>query len=213
MHSAASQTPAKVAEPLRDDEIHLWWMDYRREQGRAPLLAVLATYLGRPAGSLALVEGAHGRPALAAPHAALAFNWSHSGERALLAVARGVVPGIDLERLRPRPRALALARRYFCAGEAAALAGMPPDTRDEAFLGLWTAKEAVLKAIGRGLAFGLDRLELSVPPAPLQLLRLDGDDAGAWQLQRLAPDRAHVATLAWRGAPRAVRLRTLVADG
>ena len=206
MHTAASRTSSKVAEPLRDDEIHVWWLDYRREHGRAPLRAVLAAYLDATPESLAFLEGEHGRPTLAGPHAGLAFNWSHSGDHALLAIARGIQPGIDLERLRPRPRALDLARRYFCADEAAALAALEPERRDDAFLALWTAKEAVLKATGRGLAFGLDRLQLAAPPAPARLLRLDGDDAAAWQLQSLETRPGHVASLAWRGPPRRVRL-------
>lgn len=206
MHTAADRTPSKVAEPLHDDEIHVWWLDYRREHGRAPLRALLASYLHTTPEALALVEGEHGRPTLATPHATLAFNWSHSGDHALLAIARGIQPGIDLERLRPRPRALDIARRYFCADEADALAALGPAQRDDAFLSLWTAKEAVLKATGRGLAFGLDRLQLAVPPAPSRLLRLDGDDATAWQLQSLVPAAGHVASLAWRGPPRRVRL-------
>jgi 4'-phosphopantetheinyl transferase len=213
MRTTDDRTPAKVAEPLRDDEIHVWWLDYRREHGRAPLRAVLAAYLGEPPEALVFAEGEHGRPALAAPHDGLAFNWSHSGGRAVLAVARGIAPGIDLERLRPRPRALEIAGRYFCADEAAALAALPPAQRDDAFLALWTAKEAVLKATGRGLAFGLDRLHFAMSPTAVRLLRLDGDDAGAWQLHPLDPDPGHVATLAWRGPPRRIRRRALAADG
>jgi 4'-phosphopantetheinyl transferase len=213
MRTTDGRTLAKVAEPLRDDEVHAWWLPWCRGHGRAPLRAVLAGYLGTTPGALALVEGEHGRPALAAPHAALAFNWSHSGGHAVVAVARGIVPGVDLERLRPRPRALEIARRYFCPAEADALAALPGPQRDEAFLGLWTAKEAVLKALGRGLAFGLDRLQLAVPPAPARLLWLDGEDAAAWQLHRYVPDPAYVATLAWRGPPRRIVFRALAADG
>lgn len=210
MHSTNDdRTLPKVAEPLRDDEIHVWWLAYRREQGRAPLLAVLAAYLDRDPADVALVAGEHGRPALADPQAALAFNWSHSGGHALIALAQGVVPGIDLERLRPRPRALEIARRFFCAGEADALAALPEAQREHAFLALWTAKEAVLKATGRGVAFGLDRLQFALPPAPPRLLRLDGDDASAWQLHAFAPDDAHIASLAWRGGPRRIRRLTL----
>lgn len=209
MQTAEGQTLTKVAEPLHDDEIHVWWLDYRREHGRAPLRAILADYLHAAPDMLAFIAGEHGRPVLAGPHAALSFNWSHSGDHALLAIAHGIAPGIDLERLRPRPRALDIARRYFCTDEADALAALEPGQRDDAFLSLWTAKEAVLKATGRGLAYGLDRLQLTVPPAPSRLLRLDGDDASAWQLQSLAPDTGHVASLAWRGPARRVRLFAL----
>lgn len=213
MHENHPRTPGKVAEPLHDDEIHVWWLDYRRALGRAPLRGILAGYLDVPPESLAFVAGEHGRPALADASGGLQFNWSHSGEHALVAVARGIQPGIDLERLRARPRALEIAQRFFCAEEAAALAALPSAQRDAAFLALWTAKEAVLKATGRGLAFGLDRLQLEAPPAPARILRLDGDDAAAWQLLGLTPATGHVASLAWRGAPRRVRLLPLADTG
>jgi 4'-phosphopantetheinyl transferase len=211
MRTTDGQTPADIAQHLLDDEIHVWRLGYRRELGRAPLRALLAAYLGEPPESLLLIDGEHGRPALAAPHESLAFNWSHSGDWALLAIARGIAPGIDLERWRQRPHVLEIAQRFFCAEEAAALAMLDAGQRTSAFLELWTAKEAVLKALGRGIAFGLERLRFTVPPAAPGLLWLDGDDASQWQLQRLPDDGDFVATLAWRGAPRRIRTWTLAA--
>src|SRR3546814_8376203 len=70
--------------------------------------------------------------------------------------------GADLELLRPRPRALALAERFFVRSETGALLALPAEAREAAFVRLWCAKEAVLKAHGRGLAFGLDRLEFAL---------------------------------------------------
>ncbi|MFZ0870678.1 MAG: 4'-phosphopantetheinyl transferase superfamily protein [Rhodanobacter sp.] len=211
MQTTDGQTATEIAQHLLDGEIHVWRLGYRRELGRAPLRALLAAYLGERPEALMLVDGEHGRPALAAPYESLAFNWSHSGDQALLAIARGVAPGIDLERWRPRSRALEIAERFFCAEEAAALAMLDADQLTSAFLELWTAKEAVLKALGRGIAFGLDRLRFTTPPAPLGLLWLDEDDASQWQLQRLPADGEFVATLAWRGAPRHIRTWTLAA--
>jgi 4'-phosphopantetheinyl transferase len=213
MTAARAGTFVNVAEPLRDDEIHLWRLAYRREHRRAPLRAVLGGYLGLPAAEVALVAGAHGRPELAPVHdRSLRFNWSHSGGCALVAVARGISPGIDLEQLRPRARALELARRFFTADEAAALAALPEAARSTAFLQQWTAKEAVLKSLGRGIAFGLHRLNVAGAGAPLALTWLDGDDAAAWQLQPLDVDAQHVAALAWRGTPRQLRWHVLEAD-
>lgn len=211
MQTTDGQTPTKVAEHLHDDEIHVWRLGYQRERGRAPLRALLGAYLGQPPEAVVLIDGEHGRPALASPYQALAFNWSHCNDQAVLAIARGIVPGIDLERLRERPRALEIARRYFSSEEAEALGALDPVQRSAAFLELWTAKEAVLKALGRGLAFGLHRLHFAVPPAPTALLWLDGDDAAQWQLQPLTTDAAHVATLAWRGTARRIRHWTLAA--
>lgn len=205
-----AQTLAKLAEHLRDDEIHVWCLDYRQQHGRAPLLWVLAAYLGIGAEQIALTTGEHGRPALALRHdQSLGFNWSHSGNHALIAIGRHITPGIDVERVRERPRALAIAERFFSAGEVASLAGLPPAERALAFLELWTAKEAVLKALGRGIAFGLDRLSVAISPGRLTLQQLEGGDVAAWQLHRLTVDTTLVAALAWRGGERRIRLGRL----
>jgi len=211
MIAASAQTLANVAEHLRDDEIHVWHLGYRREQGRAPLRRVLAAYLGIDADVVDLVDGEYGRPALATGHdQSLGFNWSHSGEQALIAIGRHVMPGIDVEHRRERPRALEIAQRYFSGDEAATLAALPAADRSNAFLELWTAKEAVLKALGRGIAFGLHRLSIASTRNQLTLLQLEDDNIHAWQLQRLAIDPALLAALAWRGDARQIRLGTLV---
>lgn len=213
MIEAHAQPLAKLAEHLRDDEIHVWQLPYQPRLGRAPLRAILGAYLGLDGEQVMLAEGEHGRPALADAHdRPLGFNWSHSGGDALVAVARALAPGVDLEQLRERPRALAIARRYFTRDEAAALGALPAAARAAAFLQLWTAKEAVLKALGRGIAFGLDRLSIASSEQQLTLQRLDGEDIRAWQLQRLPLDGRLVGALAWRGNARRIRLGTLASS-
>lgn len=201
-----------AASTLGDDMIHVWQLSYARDAGRAPLLALLSAYRDPAANAPTLLDGEHGRPRLAPEQFAQPdFNWSHSGRIALIAVGRGISPGIDVERRRPRPHALELALRYFSAEEAQMLSALDAELREDAFLRLWTAKEAVLKAVGRGLAFGLDRLNVAITPSSLRLRHLDGDDATAWQLQPLVLDADHVAALAWRGAPRRVVFHQLAA--
>jgi 4'-phosphopantetheinyl transferase len=205
---------ASIASGLDDSAVHVWLLDYRRSQHRAPLRALLSVYLGCPADKVILTEGEHGRPELAAPsNRPLQFNWSHSGNKAIIAIAHGIAPGIDIERVRPRPRALDLAERFFHPDEVAALASLDGAEREYRFLQLWTGKEAVLKALGRGVAFGLHRLCLSAKPHAQDLLWLDGDDAAEWQLRRLDIDADYVAALAWRGPSRTVDQWTLAENG
>lgn len=202
-----------IAEQLRDEEIHVWSLEYRRAQGRTPLHTTLAAYLTIPVSEIAMVDGPYGRPKLAPwLDQSIGFNWSHSGDHALIAVARGITPGVDVERLRPRPRALAIAERFFSHEESAVLAALPGDELVLAFLELWTAKEAVTKAMGRGIAFGLHRLSIVSSLNGLMLQRLDDDDANAWQLHRLTPEPSLVAALAWRGEPRQIRLGMLASS-
>lgn len=206
------QPLAELAAQLGDADIHVWRLAYDHRQGRQPLLGVLGAYLGLPADAVALASSEFGRPALSgSQQGAFEFNWSHSHDQALIAVARGVLPGIDLERLRAHPKAVPIARRYFSPDETDALQALPAEQRDRAFLELWTAKEAVLKALGRGLAFGLHRLSIAGSPALPVLQRLEGHEPRDWQLHRLALDEAHVGSLAWQGEPRRIRQWTLAA--
>jgi 4'-phosphopantetheinyl transferase len=198
-------SPADMASRLRDDDIHVWQLDYAAAKERQPLLFLLAAYLGVEASHVVLVENEHGRPALAPAHAtSIDFNWSHSGDHAVVAIGRGLELGVDLERVRARPRALEIAGRYFSADETAALAALPPAARDVAFLEFWTAKEAVLKALGRGIAFGLHRLSIATDGQRLSLRRLEGENVQEWQLRRLPVDATLIAALAWRGGARRI---------
>lgn len=119
------------------------------------LRLVLGRYLGQPAAAVrfARVGDARSRPMLA-PGARLrfCFSLSHSGDFVAIAIGNGATVGIDVETFRPRLDPLAIARAYFAASEIAVLEGCPSAKRALIFLQMWTAKEAVLKAIGTGLA-------------------------------------------------------------
>ncbi|MEO8779117.1 MAG: 4'-phosphopantetheinyl transferase superfamily protein [Rhodanobacter sp.] len=209
-----ARSVAELAAELDDEAIHVWSLDYRPAQKRQPLLQTLAVYLGIRTDEVVLAEGPHGRPQLDPPYdLALDFNWSHSGDHALIAIARGIAPGIDLERRRPQPRAMPLARRFFDRDEAESLATLPETARATAFLELWTAKEALLKAHGHGISYGLQRLRILSTPERLRLVRFDGEDTAAWQLQRLAVAPGLIAALAWRGPPRSIKMGTLAGAG
>lgn len=202
--------PIQAAAQLRADEIHVWQLAYRASDRRGPLHSLLAAYLGVAPDRVELVENEHGRPHFAAAHGTpLDFNWSHSGERALVAIGRGAALGIDLELRRERARALEIAERYFSPDEAAALRRLPVTERSVAFLELWTAKEAVLKALGRGIAFGLHRLSINIGHDQLVMQQFEGEDIATWQLRRLHLDSTQIAALAWRGDLRQVRLFAL----
>lgn len=149
---------------------------------------------------LPLTRNPHGRPVFGPPLQHLDCNWSHSGDGLLVALAEERCVGIDLEWVKPRPNALALAGRFFHASETAWLEAMQPPEQEAAFLRLWCAKEAVLKAHGRGLSFGLDRLVLEAGAKGLQIAACDGalGAPGDWSLTELAPAPGYVGALAWR---------------
>ena len=149
------------------------WQAWRPgDRAEDAVRAWLAPCLGCDAASVMLARDVHGRPRLAPEHGFDA-GWSHSGGGLLVACGRDVVLGVDLEREHVRPRALELARRFFHPREAAWLEAQAEAARAPAFLRLWCAKEAVLKAHGRGLAFGLDRLAFAERDGRLVLVEAD----------------------------------------
>ena len=160
----------------------------------------LGPLLDRAPEDVPLERDVHGRPRLHGPARDCDTGWSHSGDGLVIAFGRDLVLGIDLERMRPRRNALALARRFFARTEADWLAGVPDPERELAFLRLWCAKEALLKAHGRGLSFGLAKLTFAERGGALVLV--DCDPAlgapGDWKLHEWSPRPGYRAALAWR---------------
>jgi len=139
-------------------------------QRRLLLRGILSQYLGITPAQLRLDIPEQGKPAVANAAGELDFNLTHSGGLTLLAVARGMRVGVDLERVRPQPRAAQVAGRIF-----------GPDARfadDTAFLQAWTTFEARQKCFGQGI-FG----QRIAPDRTACLL--------------LRPDPASIASLCW----------------
>lgn len=125
----------------------------------------------------------HGKPVLRAPHAGLNVSLSHTRGMAAVAIAAGREVGVDVESvLRPR-NAVNVAERYFAPEEAALLrAESDPLVQTELFFAIWTLKEAVLKADGRGLARGLDSFVVNL--SPLAISSASGESYGVAQWRR-----------------------------
>ena len=152
----------------------------RREfvAARGMLRRILARYLGVPAKSLLFTAGDCGKPALVG--FALEFNLSHSGDFALLAIARRPV-GIDVECWRTGVEYAELARRFFSSHERTALRSLEhePGLAQQGFYAAWARKEAYIKATGIGITQGLDHFDVSLMPDSPPALLDDRRDAGA----------------------------------
>jgi 4'-phosphopantetheinyl transferase len=134
------------------------------------LRRVLGWFTGQDPGRLGFDHTPAGKPSLT--DRAAAFNLSHSGTHALIAVATSGRLGVDVEHdtrdLDPH-----LAQRLLAPQETAVFARLPPAARPAALLRTWTRKEAVLKAIGLGLPAGMEHVVLDAPPGVTP--RLVGD--------------------------------------
>ncbi|RQS08137.1 4'-phosphopantetheinyl transferase superfamily protein [Burkholderia sp. Bp8998] len=131
---------------------------------RAALRDVLGAALGVAPRDIAIVVDESGRPSLDPAHrASLDFNVSHAGDHALIAWAGTGRVGVDIESCNRTTDWRALTREVCAAAEAAYLDGLPLVARADAFMRVWSAKEALLKALGTGIVGGL-RAFAVVPP-------------------------------------------------
>jgi 4'-phosphopantetheinyl transferase len=87
------------------------------------------------------------------------FSVSHAaGFRAVAIDPEGRI-GVDMELVKPEVD-LGIAQIAFTAAEQRWLFSLPAIDQARAFYHVWTAKEAFLKAIGRGIGFGMKQIDI-----------------------------------------------------
>ncbi len=135
--------------------------------GRRLVRAALEAATGLPGLTLDLVPDANGRLELGGePSQAIHFNISHGRIHDAVAVAQGVRVGIDVEEFAPPDRD-GVAQAVMSPSEFPRFMGLPARKRDNAFLRLWTRKEAVMKAAGVGFLVEPRGFSVGVADAPL----------------------------------------------
>lgn len=154
----------------------------RYERSHAFLRHVLAQYTGTDPGVLVFKSAEHGKPfLLRGPR----FNLSHAGERAAVAVAAREEVGVDIESTVRRVDPEEILTRFFHPADLAAWRATPRAERVDRFFEAWTRQEAVLKALGTGIAGGLGRSPVLNPRA-----------GAPWRLYPIEAGPGYKATLA-----------------
>ena len=216
--SSTSEWLAGPASPaIENDEVHVWKVDlsatvpdvrllsrdeheraarfhFERDRqhfkaSRSALRIILGRYLNLPPESLEFAQTEYGKPFLTNLEAAgVFFNLSHSGEVALIAVARERELGVDVEFMRPDFATNEVAEHFFSMAEIYTLSGLEPHLRTQAFFNCWTRKEAYVKARGEGLSMPLDVFDVSLAPdvsAAMLNNRVDKSEPARWIFQDL----------------------------
>jgi len=122
----------------------------------------------------------HGKPYITDQYnnKTIEFNISHSGDYALIALTLGNKLGIDIEEMNSKIDYPTLSKRFFSEQENKALMNLKESNQLDAFYRTWVRKEAFIKAVGTGVAFGLDTFSVSQ------------EEASETGLDVVVPDRA-----------------------
>ena len=126
---------------------------------RCAMRECLSATTGLAPGTLQIVGGAFEKPRLANAQGCH-FNLSRREDWALLGISLEAEIGVDVEAHHVVDDVTTLAQAHFSANEFNSFLAVEPPERDDAFLRVWTRKEACLKAVGTGLR---------VPPATLEV--------------------------------------------
>lgn len=133
---------------------------------RGQLREVLARYIDAEPGRIEFARSSAGKPSLAGGRDANCLHFSFSGSEALalVAIRRGCEVGVDVEAVRAMPDSDDLAERLLAQDERAEYSRVSGSQRERRLLEYWVRKEAIAKALGTGLAEGLERLSLAPWP-------------------------------------------------
>lgn len=212
---AAAFAHTESVPALDESSVHVWLLAIEHAPDHRAVAAAAHALLGRLLASYAgldhppvIARTGRGKP-YAPALAGIDFNLSHARDHALIAIARGQPLGVDLERADRKLEPHDLSHRFFSRREADALDRLHEALRKRAFIRLWTCKEAVLKALGAGISFGLDRIAFDLDPTGRPSAIADAaPEAGTladWRVWLLEPATGFLGALAWHGAPRHIR--------
>ena len=182
--------------------------------GRGLLRHTLSRYVSLRPEAWELRRDQRGRPELSGGADGPCFNISHTEGLVACAVSSGAV-GVDVERGRRLRDPRALAKRFFHPEEAAEiLEAVGAGAAREAFLRLWTLKEAHAKAMGHGVVGQLARVRFpSGPQDVLSRTEAAEDERGpieplgagpGWVCWHRRPTSAHHLAVAAAGGTRLI---------
>ena len=172
---------------------------------RAALRAILCRRLGCRNDELAFAALRYGKPyaLVGGTPASFSFNVSHGGQNGLIALAPAGRLGVDVEERDTRRDLDAVAQTVSTPAEQAELALARGERKIRLIFGLWTMKEALIKALGTGFSLNPSRFE--IPPSlrrgqRVGVLRVPHDPTTRWRLENIG-NASFAATMAYELGP------------
>jgi 4'-phosphopantetheinyl transferase len=148
------------------------------------LRRLLGFYLMEAPSDIEFTIGPFGKPELSKRMGGggLRFNLSHTQGLAICGVSTHLRIGVDTEGPRRIPTLDALAKKCLSQQEYAAWLSLDDGQRASQFQALWCAKEAFSKAVGRGIALGLETIELKPDLSGFMKIPLGYGSVDDWYL-------------------------------
>ncbi|MDB6096738.1 MAG: phosphopantetheine-protein transferase [Francisellaceae bacterium] len=164
---------------------------------RGVLKDLIARYLNISVKNIFLSFNEYGKPFL--KYHNLYFNVSHTKGCLLYAFCLKTSVGIDIEKRETITDILSLATLFFSENEYLRFLELDNSEKPLAFYRCWTRKESYLKAIGIGLSFPMNQIEVSFYPdqkAELINTNYKTGDLKSWRLKEIILDDNFIACLA-----------------
>jgi 4'-phosphopantetheinyl transferase len=148
---------------IEEIDAGLWLWDGLEEAKarRQTLQSHLAGLLHCPEAALKIVRDELGRPVIEEPATSIQFSQARRDGMVALAVSEQGAVGVDVEVPNDGPWQNTVAGDFFAPYERRWLSSLKDEERGDAFFRLWTGKEAVLKALGLGIAQGMAEPDFS----------------------------------------------------
>lgn len=161
LFSILSSEEQKFAQTIRNEGLKNQHINVR-----VGLRQILSAYLNQAGDKINIAKTVHGKPYLF-EHPDIQFNISHSAERLLVGISKVGAIGVDIEQAKSRQRDFsALVAKCFAPSEQNYWNALPETEKTAEFYRFWTRKEAFVKAVGRGLAMGLQQCEIAAGDEP-----------------------------------------------
>ncbi len=160
---------------------------------RGALRKVLASYLNINPQSICIKTGKYGKPFI---ENEIFFNLTHAGNKFAIAVSNCSEVGIDLECHKNRINLQGLVGKCFSKQEKAYWQALAKEQQEIMFYRFWVRKEALVKAVGRGIALGLNQCVVD-PLNQLCFIDIPSDsgEAGEWKIVEVTLNKDYVCAV------------------
>ncbi|MDX2243941.1 MAG: 4'-phosphopantetheinyl transferase superfamily protein [Leptolyngbyaceae cyanobacterium bins.302] len=203
----------KLAQSLSPDEqerVDRLRFEHHRDRAiasRGILRTILSRYLALSPDQIQFNYDSNGKPHLDSTINAqpVTFNVSHSDHLGLYAIAVDTLIGVDVERQKSVTLLAQLIQRYFSAQEQAAIVAQPVEYQEQYFFYYWTAKEALTKATGQGIA-DLSGTDVVITSQGVTAIYSQLPPNTQWQILLFQPQPTYAAAVVYA----AVKPRTLL---